>query len=98
MSASASTICGPLPPSSSTRFRSPASRATSSPVSTEPVKTTAADVRVAHQRDAGLAASVDEVDGPGGKPASAKISTNSSAHSGACSDGFQTAVQPSASP
>ena len=35
---------------------------------------------------------------PGGKPASWMTSANMFAQSGACSDGFQTAVQPTASP
>ena len=50
------------------------------------------------ERGADLAAPVHDVERPGGKPASWMTSANMLAQSGACSDGFQTTVQPTASP
>ena len=56
------------------------------------------DARVGDQRGAGLSATVDEVDDAIREARLSKTSTKSCAHRGACSDGFHTAVQPSASP
>ena len=98
MFASASTICGPLPPSSSTRFLRAASRATCSPALVEPVKTTEATSGFVTSADPTSPRPCTTFSVPGGKPASWMTSANMLAQSGACSDGFQTVVQPTARP
>ena len=98
MSASASTIWGPLPPSSSTRFLRPASRATCSPVATEPVNTTEATSGWRTSCEPVSPRPCTRLTVPAGNPASSSSSTNMPAQSGANSDGFHTIVQPAASP
>ena len=98
MSASASTICGPFPPSSSTRFFRPASRATFSPVSTEPVKTTEPTSGCVTSDWPTSPRPCTTLIVPVGKPASCRSSANMFAQSGAYSEGFQTTVHPTASP
>ena len=80
------------------RFFSPASRATFSPVATEPVKTTEATSLWRVSAAPTSPRPCTRLTVPAGKPASCSTSTNSSAHSGASSDGFQTVVQPYARP
>jgi hypothetical protein len=100
ISASASTIAGFLPPSSSWIFapRSPASLRRLAPTSFEPVKLMAT-TRSSFTRGSPTepARPVTRFRTPGGRPASARASTSRTAQSGVWLAGLKTTVLPNAS-
>ena len=90
----------PLPPSSSSwRFMPrPRPRRCGWPTEVDPVNETMSTCGRGDQRLAGLgAAAGDDVDDPGGNPASASTSPNTVTASGSCGAGFTTTVLPMAS-
>ena len=99
ISASANTMLGDLPPSSSaTRLTvSAAAFCTATPARVEPVNDI---MSISGWRDMASPtvgpSPLTRLNTPAGKPASSMISANSMALSGAISDGFSTTVQPAA--
>ncbi len=98
-SASANTMLGDLPPSSSETLArwSAASFITLVPVSVEPVNATLSTPSWRTSARPVSAPPVTTLNTPGGNPASSISRANSSVDAGVCSAGLTTTVQPAAS-